>query len=744
MESEQNNSAVSAGSRNHDCEGQTEEDYCYIENGNQHAACLPTIPESGLIFPFPSRNVALILEEKDTLEEESSNYPGKGFMESGFINQGREGNVDVEVKAQNTCINQGDIDQEMNMMKAENSTVVPAGNASIDPYTYAVEELPIGGTQLKTDIDPSEDNMEELKSDTACAPVTSYPDTYASPCKLSDGHKAVTESRNEINFDNENFRKSYSFSNFMMEDQTKLHKPAFLELCTQCEEVKMDFTNNKETLHGIDTASSRNCLQDYEINNEDLSSEEEKHFLQPEDLQEDTQHAQTALRTEKKEFQDPEQLSEELNDMAEGVNEDQQMHEIHGSEDQECCSNSGPSLDQNLISSTEIYQQTMQSVRQVTNSCDDKNSHVSVGSGTFTILAYQNYLHQERRLDYDEYSQYLNRFTHNNVTDKDHLALSSRGQDHKTQIRSPVHDEYQRHCNIQSSGVQGEIAESASQTSCTREEPKLDSEMLSQVPSQLIEIQVPTQGSHTSTRTRSTCTVDLLTIIFLQLILMPAVFQYFKDSQHLIYNYEVPRLYDRFVRGEFDNIRLEWVPKLHGRFGSLDFFGEDRYIILPPFQWISHLCDQPTHNYTGITSGLLRIQSCIELVRPPEGRLNLQILEQLLFTAFYHERQENVNPLYQDGQNGSPPPLIIVNFTDAHLNLIHVESLHGIINIGPYRYFVGGFSSLLNRHYTARIYNHSTPEGSVFTYDNDRGQLLPQLYQLGELSLVFLFRAPPQ
>lgn len=51
-------------------------------------------------------------------------------------------------------------------------------------------------------------------------------------------------------------------------------------------------------------------------------------------------------------------------------------------------------------------------------------------------------------------------------------------------------------------------------------------------------MQVPTQGSHdTSTRTRSTCTVDLLTIIFLQLLLMPAVFQYFKDSQHYIYNH---------------------------------------------------------------------------------------------------------------------------------------------------------------------------------------------------------------
>lgn len=49
------------------------------------------------------------------------------------------------------------------------------------------------------------------------------------------------------------------------------------------------------------------------------------------------------------------------------------------------------------------------------------------------------------------------------------------------------------------------------------------------------EIQVPTQGSHTSARNRSTCPVDLLTIIFLQLLLMPAVFQYLKDSNHHIY-----------------------------------------------------------------------------------------------------------------------------------------------------------------------------------------------------------------
>lgn len=485
MESDtQNNSALSSGARRHDHEGQTGEDGCYIENGNQYAACLPTILESSNPLPFPSRNVALILEEKDTLKEESSNYLGKGFMESGFINQGREKYVDLEVRPQNTSINQGDIDQGM---KAQSSTVEPAG-IDHDPYTFAVLELPIGGTQLNSDVGPSDDTMEEFKSDTACAPVNiSYPDTcVASPCKLSDGHKAVTESRNEINFDNENCRKLYSFSNFMMEDQTKLHKPAFLELCTQCEEVKIDFTNNKENLHANDTASSSNCLPEYEINNEVLSSEEKNNFLRQEDLQEAIQHAQTAYRTEKKEFQGPEQLSEELDETAQGINEDQQMHEIHGSDDQECCSNSGPSLNQNPISSTEIYQQSMQSVYQVTNSCDDKNSHVSVGSGTFTILAYQRYLHQERRLDYDKYSQYLNRFTRYNVTDEDHLALSSHGQDHKTQIRSPVHNEYRRHCNVQSSGVQGEITESASQTSCTREEPKLDSEMLLQVPSQLI------------------------------------------------------------------------------------------------------------------------------------------------------------------------------------------------------------------------------------------------------------------
>lgn len=482
MESDkQTDSGVSAGARSHDHEGQTGEDGCYIENRNQHAACLPTILESGLIFPFPSGNVALILEEKDTLKEESSNYPGKGFMESGFINQGRERNVDVEIIPQNACVNQGDTDQGM---KAEKSTVEPAGNSSIYPYTFTVVELPIGGTQLETDVDPSEDNMEEFRSDTACAPVTSFPDTYIIPCKLTDGHKAVTmvtEPRNEINFDNENFRKFHFDSNFMldmMEDQTKLYKPAFSELCTQCVEVKIDFSNDTST------ASSRNCLQDYEINNEVLSSEEKNYFLQPGNLQEATQHADalTAFYTEKKEFQNPEQQLEEL-----GVEEDQQMHEIHDSKDKECCSNPGPSthVDQNQISSSVV---SKQSVHQVTDSGNDCRAHVSLGSETVTILEYrQKYLHQDRCQDFnDYYSKKISKCTDKNVAGKDYLTQSSHGQDQKIQIRGPALVDCTRHCHSQSSNVQSEIAQSASHTSCTREEPKLDSEMSLQVPSQLI------------------------------------------------------------------------------------------------------------------------------------------------------------------------------------------------------------------------------------------------------------------
>ncbi|CAG2184845.1 unnamed protein product [Mytilus edulis] len=475
MESDtQNNSAVSAGAISHDQERQTGEEGCYIENGNQYSACLPTILESGLIFSFPSRNVALILEEKDTLQEESSNDLGKGFMESGFINQGRERNVDVEVRPQNPRINQGDIDQGM---KSRKSTVEPAGN-----------------------------------------------------------------------------------------------------------------------------------------------------------LQEATQHADalTAFYTEKKEFQNPEQQLEEL-----GVEEDQQMHEIHDSKDKESCSNPGPSshVDQNQISSSIV---SKQSVHQVTDSGNDCRAQVSLGSETVPILEYQQkYLQQDSRCqDFnDYYSKKMSKCTDNNVAGKNYRTQSSHGQDQKIQIRDPAPVDCTSHCCAQPSDVQSEIVQSASH-SCTRE-PKLDSEMSLQVPSQLIEMQVPTQGSHdTSTRTRSTCTVDLLTIVFLQLLLMPAVFQYFKDSQHYIYNHEVPRFHEMFVRRRFDDIRLEWVLKLQERFWKFEF-----------------------------------------LWRPPEGRLNLQILEQLLFTAFYHERQDNANPLYQDDQNGSPPPLIIADFTDAHLNLVNVGKL---------------------------------------------------------------------
>lgn len=96
---------------------------------------------------------------------------------------------------------------------------------------------------------------------------------------------------------------------------------------------------------------------------------------------------------------------------------------------------------------------------------------------------------------------------------------------------------------------------------------------------------------------------------------------------------------------------------------------------------------------------------------------------------------------------GAPPPLIIGDFTDAQLDLINVESLHGFVNIGPYRYFVGGFSSLYDYHYTARIYSYSTNEDHVdrvFTYDNYMELLIPILYTSGDLTLVFLFRDPTQ
>lgn len=68
-----------------------------------------------------------------------------------------------------------------------------------------------------------------------------------------------------------------------------------------------------------------------------------------------------------------------------------------------------------------------------------------------------------------------------------------------------------------------------------------------------------------------------------------------------------------FIEEEFDQIRLEWANLLPEPFRSLDFFGEDRDVILPPFHWKSYLdINQPTD--TPIPSGLLRIQSCVELV----------------------------------------------------------------------------------------------------------------------------------
>lgn len=79
-----------------------------------------------------------------------------------------------------------------------------------------------------------------------------------------------------------------------------------------------------------------------------------------------------------------------------------------------------------------------------------------------------------------------------------------------------------------------------------------------------------------------------------------------------------------FIEKEFDKIRLEWAKKLKDTrlewakklqepFRRLNFFGVDRDVILPPFRWISYpYVNQPTD--TPMPSGLLRIQSCVELV----------------------------------------------------------------------------------------------------------------------------------
>ena len=86
--------------------------------------------------------------------------------------------------------------------------------------------------------------------------------------------------------------------------------------------------------------------------------------------------------------------------------------------------------------------------------------------------------------------------------------------------------------------------------------------------------------------------------------------------------------------------------------------------------------------------------------------------------------------------------MIIADF-GRRVPLVMVDDFVGVINIGRYRYIVGGFSSFYDGHYVARMYDHgqnlSIFECLVFTYHNDVG-LTDIGYNLGCLSLVFLFR----
>ncbi|XP_071137745.1 uncharacterized protein [Mytilus edulis] len=257
------------------------------------------------------------------------------------------------------------------------------------------------------------------------------------------------------------------------------------------------------------------------------------------------------------------------------------------------------------------------------------------------------------------------------------------------------------------------------------------------VPDYLKNMCVPRQGNlNLNGQTRNTCTVDLLTVIFIQLTLLSGLITYFIASQAPVFNTVLPELFTLFQQQNFDDIREAWARHLPERNMNLDFFGRDRDIICPPFRKIGCFILH-TERLSRDKIEVLNFHPCITLSARLENGLNCSLLENMVNSAFLESSDSG--RCYVDTQEPDllePPPMIIVDIRDAQVKNRDVD-LRGTINIGPYCYIVGGFSSLYEQHYTETIF---LVDGHFFTYDNECNGLSEVEHVLGELSLIFLFR----
>ncbi|XP_071137744.1 uncharacterized protein [Mytilus edulis] len=271
----------------------------------------------------------------------------------------------------------------------------------------------------------------------------------------------------------------------------------------------------------------------------------------------------------------------------------------------------------------------------------------------------------------------------------------------------------------------------------------------------------------------NTCTIDTpLMIIFYQMLTNRNLTQLFLNSIFGIFRTELPYMLSLFVRRDYDDVRRVWG-EIIGHSERRNFYGSDASL-MHPFRdlllcqyrfYCSNLdCpinerrfDMPGMNLPCLAAGAyLDTTTFQQLIDDFTSQLEYPCNERLVQTIS-ESREENARYTYVPCSGHllvtravrdipEQPPMIMINMGWLGIRGRNIRNLNGRVQIGAYRYCIGGLTFAANNHFTGRIVIPQEDMFSTLLFCNGQGiQVLDDNeehpdYLDSLLSLIFLFR----